>query len=219
MESKASSLTKLRDYLQQRRGRGKDAYCSPSRRTSMADITSWRPKRLDHMIRIQAKGGRKSNPIPVSLPGLIPVPLYDFVSVIGIYPLPPTVCHTVLYVCTSHCLYVCTSHCMLLCHTVYTVVYLYITLFCTPYCCMFVQRAVVCLYITLLYHAVVCLYITLFCTPHCCMFVHHAVVCLYITLLYVCASRCCMSVHHTAVCLSAVLHGCGGQWQEVGGRV
>lgn len=79
MEPKANSLTKLRDYLRQRKDTGRDAR-GPGEMPSLQDITSWRPKVL-HRMCVRAKGGKKSNPIPLSLPGLIPIPLYDLVSV------------------------------------------------------------------------------------------------------------------------------------------
>ena len=79
LRPKASSLTKLRDYLQRRKMAGVDA--TPTKwPSSLHTFTDWRPRGLHHKICIQAKCGKKSRPIPISLPGLTPIPLCNTVS-------------------------------------------------------------------------------------------------------------------------------------------
>ena len=76
--SKMSSLTKLREYLKQRR----EDYGDDD--TSFAHLPTFYtgPNTFNHTIRIQAKGGKKSRTISVSMPGLFPIPLYYTVSLL-----------------------------------------------------------------------------------------------------------------------------------------
>jgi len=45
-----------------------------------ASASRWLPRSLHHRIQVQANGGMKSGHLPISMPGLTFVPLYDFVN-------------------------------------------------------------------------------------------------------------------------------------------
>ena len=70
---KVNSLSKLRDYLKRRKEEYGEDHHLPAFQPG--------PNTLNHTIRILAKGGKKSRTIPVSMPGLIPIPLYYTVSI------------------------------------------------------------------------------------------------------------------------------------------
>ena len=71
-KSKHNSLTKLQNYLKQRREAG--------HHTKEPASPQWKPKVHNHKISIQAKGGMKSGPISLSLPDRVPIPLHYPVS-------------------------------------------------------------------------------------------------------------------------------------------
>ncbi len=75
--SKMNSLSKLRDYLKQRK---KEYGTDSTSFTHHLPAFQAGPNTFNHTICIQAKGGKKSRPIPVTMPGLIPIPLYYTVS-------------------------------------------------------------------------------------------------------------------------------------------
>ena len=77
MLPKANSLTKLRDVLRRRKAASAE---SGWKKAPFEEFTKWRPREAGHTLCLQAKGGKKSAPIAVALPGLSPVPLYDNVS-------------------------------------------------------------------------------------------------------------------------------------------
>ncbi len=43
-------------------------------------VSRWLPKSRHHQICVQARGGKKSYPVSISMPGRTFIPLYDFVS-------------------------------------------------------------------------------------------------------------------------------------------
>ena len=76
-----NSLANLSSYLNQRKKQKKKAKIGE--RLEPEDPTSgagWLPWTHSHKLSIQARGGIKSRPISITLPGRTPIPLHDFVS-------------------------------------------------------------------------------------------------------------------------------------------
>ena len=78
MQAKTDSLTKLRNHLQKHKTSGENADLRPPAWKAVHSLSHGLSNH--HRICIQSKGGKKSRPIPVSLPGLVPIPLVDQVS-------------------------------------------------------------------------------------------------------------------------------------------